>query len=410
MPRLPADPSLEHLKNQAKTLLARARSGDEQARAWVREFHPDPPAELKLADAQLVVARAYGFPSWPKLHAHLETIDRYSRSPHTAPRSDDAADEFLRLACLTYSSDDSTAGKRRARCSRPSSPGGRCTPRRRRRPRGRASVARRRAAAGGGAPGAGGAGAPAVARRVRAARGRRAVARRQRAPRGWRAARTRGSRCSTSPTRARRDRRRSRSRSSCSTTARTRTPGFLWDGLPSPFTALTGAFGRGEGDPPPHPDALALARLLLEAGADATDTQATYNLHWTEDDAWLELVLEFGYGRGDGGPWHARADPRAPDAARDRRGLPDVGGAGGLPTPGAAAARGRRRPRRPGHPPPDPEGPLRPRGRTARRPHRGRARPAGGRRPASRSSSAPSASRPPTWPPTQRSATRRRPA
>ena len=101
MPRLPEDPSLEHLKNQAKTLLARAREGDEQARAWVREFHPDPPAQLKLADAQLVVARAYGFPSWPKLHAHLEIVERYSRSPHKAPRSDDAADEFLRLACLT---------------------------------------------------------------------------------------------------------------------------------------------------------------------------------------------------------------------------------------------------------------------------------------------------------------------
>ena len=28
--------------------------------------------------------------------------------------------------------------------------------------------------------------------------------------------------------------------------------GYLWQGLPSPFTALTGAFGRGEGDQPPH--------------------------------------------------------------------------------------------------------------------------------------------------------------
>ena len=82
--------------------------------------------------------------------------------------------------------------------------------------------------------------------------------------------------------------------------------GFLWDGLPSPFTALTGAFGRGEGDPPPHRDSLALARLLLEAGADPNDSQAVYNLHWTEDDGWLELLLEFGFGTGDGGPWHAR--------------------------------------------------------------------------------------------------------
>ena len=51
---------------------------------WVREYHPDPPAQLKLADAQLVVARAYGFASWPKLHAHLDVVERYSRSPHTA--------------------------------------------------------------------------------------------------------------------------------------------------------------------------------------------------------------------------------------------------------------------------------------------------------------------------------------
>ena len=54
--------------------------------------------------------------------------------------------------------------------------------------------------------------------------------------------------------------------------------GFLWDGLSPPFTALTGAFGRGEGDPPPHRDSLALARLLLEAGADPNDAQAVYNL------------------------------------------------------------------------------------------------------------------------------------
>ena len=72
--------------------------------------------------------------------------------------------------------------------------------------------------------------------------------------------------------------------------------GFLWDGLVPPFTALTGAFGRGEGDPPPHRDSLALARLLLEAGADPNDAQAVYNLHWTADDAWLELLLEFGFG------------------------------------------------------------------------------------------------------------------
>ena len=160
--------------------------------------------------------------------------------------------------------------------------------------------------------------------------------------------------------------------------------GFLWDGLPSPFTALTGAFGRGEGDPPPHADALALARILLEAGADPTDTQATYNLHWTEDDAWLELLLEFGYGRGDGGPWHARLAPAHPTPRETAEDCLMWAALEGFPRRVAAAARRRRRPRRPGHPPPDPQGPHGARGRPARRPHRGRAdvlRAAGAREP-----------------------------
>ena len=91
--------------------------------------------------------------------------------------------------------------------------------------------------------------------------------------------------------------------------------GYLWEGLSPPFTALTGAFGSGEGDPPAHPDELALARLLLEAGADPNDEQTLYNRHWDADDRWLELLFEFGLGAGDGGRWcrllaQAHATPR----------------------------------------------------------------------------------------------------
>jgi hypothetical protein len=86
--------------------------------------------------------------------------------------------------------------------------------------------------------------------------------------------------------------------------------GYLWAGMPSPFTALTGAFGRGEGDQPPHQNRLELARLLLEAGADANDSQTMYNCGPgcppPYDDDHLELLLEFGLGKGDGGPWHER--------------------------------------------------------------------------------------------------------
>ena len=272
MPRLPANPSLEHLKHQAKTLLSRASAGDEQARSWVREYHPDPPAELKLADAQLVVARAYGFPSWPKLHAHVDVVARYSRSPHRATQAPDAADEFLRLACLTYSSDDP---------ARWEAANAMLTP----------ELARTSLHA------------AAAAGDVEAAR--EPLHAEPGGPHGWEPL------LYLAYSRVTGDGALELARLLLANGADPNA-GFLWDGLPSPFTALTGAFGRGEGDPPPHRDALPLARLLLEAGADATDTQATYNLHWTENDDWLELLLEFGYGRGDGGPWHARLSPAHP--------------------------------------------------------------------------------------------------
>ncbi len=84
--------------------------------------------------------------------------------------------------------------------------------------------------------------------------------------------------------------------------------GYLWHGLPTPFTVLTGAFGEGELGPvrqPRHPHSLALARLLLQAGADPNDGQALYNRMFEPGDDHLELLLEFGLGHGDGGPWRA---------------------------------------------------------------------------------------------------------
>jgi ankyrin repeat protein len=63
------------------------------------------------------------------------------------------------------------------------------------------------------------------------------------------------------------------------------------DGWGNPFTALCGVIGQGEGNKPSHPQAQALAELLLARGADPFDTQVLYNTsivhdepHWT---AWL---------------------------------------------------------------------------------------------------------------------------
>ncbi|WP_285612114.1 hypothetical protein [Actinokineospora globicatena] len=91
--------------------------------------------------------------------------------------------------------------------------------------------------------------------------------------------------------------------------------GYLWEGLPSPFTALTGCFGGGEGDQPPHPDGLAVARVLLAAGADPNDNQTLYNRQFRTDDAHLRLLFEFGLGRGA---------PRWPMAPAPGRMLHDV--------------------------------------------------------------------------------------
>lgn len=65
----PVRPNLEQLRNQAKDLLRAIRAEEPSAVAELREFHPKAidPSEAKLADAQLVLARAYGLPSWPRL-------------------------------------------------------------------------------------------------------------------------------------------------------------------------------------------------------------------------------------------------------------------------------------------------------------------------------------------------------
>jgi hypothetical protein len=95
--------------------------------------------------------------------------------------------------------------------------------------------------------------------------------------------------------------------------------GFLWDGLASPFTALTGAFGGGEQLQPPHPAGRDLAVLLLEAGADANDSQTLYNLHLGhvgDHASHLELLYAHGLGRGDGGSWHRRLGDAHPSPSQ----------------------------------------------------------------------------------------------
>ncbi len=93
---LPGDPSLEHLRNQARVLQQRVRAGDPGAIAAVREFHPrlagvaagSPElARFPLTAAQLVIARQYGFGSWARLRRHVAVVIRPAGSPGELARA-----------------------------------------------------------------------------------------------------------------------------------------------------------------------------------------------------------------------------------------------------------------------------------------------------------------------------------
>ena len=75
--QLPAKPNLEHLKKQAKELLHDFQQGKPAAIERFRFLtSPSAPASPKLADAQHVIARDYGFASWPKFKEHVESLIR----------------------------------------------------------------------------------------------------------------------------------------------------------------------------------------------------------------------------------------------------------------------------------------------------------------------------------------------
>ena len=71
---LPRSPSLEQLRRRAKELLRELRAGEPSALVRLVAQHPNPPERPRLADAQLVIAREHGFPSWPRLRAYVERL------------------------------------------------------------------------------------------------------------------------------------------------------------------------------------------------------------------------------------------------------------------------------------------------------------------------------------------------
>jgi Ankyrin repeats (3 copies) len=91
---LPENASLEHLKYQAKDLLKEHADRDAAVAQRIREFQPHWAnaadaeifsAHLTLSDAQLAIAREYGFASWARLKRRIERpkpSDQVNRPHH----------------------------------------------------------------------------------------------------------------------------------------------------------------------------------------------------------------------------------------------------------------------------------------------------------------------------------------
>jgi len=114
MKRLADRPNLDHLKKQAKDLLALYKSGNPAAIARFRNALPAASDKddmgianlaLRLHDAQSCVAREYGFPSWPDLKSYVE-----ARAAHNGDRTPSSL-EWLRLVYAA----DIAGGANRAR-------------------------------------------------------------------------------------------------------------------------------------------------------------------------------------------------------------------------------------------------------------------------------------------------------
>ena len=78
---LPANPDLDHLRQQARALQQSVRAGDASAAERVSAHYPggvpEDPGDFPLSTAQLVVAREYGFTSWPKLKQYVDFATDY---------------------------------------------------------------------------------------------------------------------------------------------------------------------------------------------------------------------------------------------------------------------------------------------------------------------------------------------
>ncbi len=269
--RLPDRPHLDRLRKQAKKLHRRAVAADPDALDLLATYDPgDDP--ITLARAQRVLARAYGFAGWSRLREHLTVLETWGRDMEATGPADGPVDAFLRLACLSYTEPSRAEHALALLRSDPTLA---------------TATAATMAACG-----------EAAALRTLLARQPAEVTATS-GPHDWPpllylcyARLGLGDPVATL---------RVLLEAGADPDA-----GFLWQQLSSPFTAVTGVLGGGERNEPPHPDAVELVTLLLDAGADPNDNQAFYNRQFRPDDSHLPPLLDHGAGHRHPSPWRRR--------------------------------------------------------------------------------------------------------
>lgn len=271
---LSANITLDTIRKQAKAFLKAVKAGDASARQRALPYFSEP-AGMGLQDAQLVLAREFGFSSWTRLKRHLE------RARNDRPATEQLANRFLSLATVSYFGEIPADPERFSE-----------------------AIALLEAH-------------PDIADdsiHVAAALGDAAaidrwldldpkLAGKRGGPYDWEpllyAAYARVPGRSSLPAGAR-------------LIARGADPNAHWlDDGQYRFTALTGVFGEGEAGrerQPPHPDCAAFARILLDAGAFANDSQALYNRMFEPDNSCLKLLLDYGLNANDRNNWLVRND------------------------------------------------------------------------------------------------------
>jgi ankyrin repeat protein len=266
---LPANPDIDHLKKQAKQLLRDARSRRGEALQSILDFHPRPAEFTNLRDAQLTLARLYGFVDWAALIREVELRQlRGSTLPEQAER-------FIRHSCLSYDGNDQPWHFERAAEWLRQLPG--------------LSVGDFYCALA----------AADLGSVTHFLRKDPTLARRNGGPRDW------------PPlmylTYSRLEQNKEHSLAVAKMLLEHGASPDSYSNNPNGFTALTGAVGGGESGPlacPEHVRAEDLVRLLLDAGANPNQSQALYNSMLGEHlGKWLRLFVQYGLKAGDRANW-----------------------------------------------------------------------------------------------------------